>query len=148
MNCWETFLVTTDRLMMDFLICRWPRPREGKYIVDEVIHALGIGADDIEQSDGFLIKIGRVSGHQQPGKTLDGSQRGLEVMGHRIGEGFQFLVGGFQLGRTFSHPLLQFLIKPANLLFRLSTFGFPVHGFHGEGQVLRPEEFSTSISSG
>jgi len=53
------------------------------------------------------IKIGRVFGHQHPGKPSDGSQRGLEVMGIRNGEGFQFLVGGFQLGRTFPNPMLQ-----------------------------------------
>ena len=58
-------------------------------------------------------------------------------MGHRIGEGFQFLVGGFQLGRTFSYTMLQFFI---NFLISISApcvrslplqFGHRQLQFHG-----------------
>src|ERR1700678_1142972 len=45
------------------------------------------------------------------------SERGAQIMRHRIGKRFQLVVGGLQLRGTFHHPRLEFFVELADFPF-------------------------------
>ena len=56
-----------------------------------------------------------------------------QIVRHRVGEGFQFLVGDFQFGSTLNHPPLQALIERLDLPFR--SFAFSDIAEHGDASA-------------
>ena len=53
----------------------------------------------------------------------DKAQRGAQIVGDGIAEGFQFLVGGLQLGRAFGDALFQVGVEPADFVIRALALG-------------------------
>ena len=72
--------------------------------------------DDLEQPESFGIEFVGMLAQQHSGEAFNGPDRGLEVMGHGIGKGFQLLVAGLQLGGPLFHPPLQLLLLDDKLV--------------------------------
>jgi hypothetical protein len=50
-------------------------------------------------------------------EAVDRPERGAQVVRDGLGEGFQFLVGGFQLAGALGDALLQFCVQLEDLIF-------------------------------
>src|ERR1035438_3768786 len=87
----------------------------------------------------FPRDLRRIFFHQYARKAVDGSQRRAEIVRNRIGEGFQFVVGGFQLSGAFLNAFLQLRVDRAHFLLRAFVrplLSVPLHpGFEDRRQV-------------
>ena len=72
-------------------------------VVDQTRHFLGRALDLLDEPT-LLRREGRLRGfRQQLDEARDVAQRSPEVVGDRVGKRFEFLVGGFKLGRASRH---------------------------------------------
>ena len=83
-------------------------PCEFQQIVDQGRHALAGGAHAAQRILSRLVQLGGVVFQQYLAEPIDAAQRGAEVVGHRVGERVELLVGGEQLGRIASQRLVTF----------------------------------------
>ena len=66
----------------------------------------------------LLIEPFAVVLQQQPAVAVDAAQRRLEVVGYRVGKGFEFLVRRRQFLGPCQHPRFEVRIERADLLSR------------------------------
>ena len=91
--------------------------REPKQLVDEHAHALGALANLVEITAGRHVQLGRGVLDEQIGESVDMPERRAQVVRDRIGERFQFPVGGLEL-----------LVDRLHLLRALDDLGLhPLH---------------------
>src|ERR1700730_13500451 len=66
-------------------------------------------------------------------------QWSAQIVSNRIGEGFQFLVGGFELCGALNYALLQFLVEATDFLYRSLPLSYvhvePEHA-HGSSRFV------------
>ena len=72
--------------------------REAEQVVDQLPHALRGVADPVQIVVALLVQLIGITGQQGGAKAVHGAQRGAQVVRDGVGEGFQFLVGGLELG--------------------------------------------------
>ena len=83
----------------------------------------------------LLVELRGVLLQQDLAESVDRAQRRAQVVGHGIGERFQFAVGHFQFVRALGHATLEILVQAAQfflLALALGEFGHEhEHCHHG-----------------
>ena len=59
-------------------------------------------------------------------ETIDRTQRCTQIMRHRVGEGFQFLIGRFKCRSAFGNYRFQMMAVSFQFLFGLLALGYVV----------------------
>ncbi len=135
------------------------QPGEGQQVVDELGHLRRAGPDDSEDPQPVLVQPGSMVLFQDPGKTVDGANGSLEVVGDGVAERLQLPVGGLQGAGPLLHPGFQLRSPVPELSFGflplrdvpghpLDLFGVPLLveedlgvDLDGDGGAVGPEHF-------
>ena len=88
-----------------------PQPREVEQVVDQPAHALGLAADHGQHAPALFVQLRSMLLLEDAGEAVHRPQRRPQVVRDRAGEGFQFLVRGFQLRGSLADPLLQGFVQ-------------------------------------
>ena len=116
--------------------------RKLQQIVDEKSHALRFGANAIQILVRVSVERGPVVFQQRQAPAVDPTQRRAKIVRHRIGEGFQLLVGGLELDGAVLNALFQLPVELPDFLLRaLFLRDIPLH-FQHSFPAIRP---STSV---
>ena len=102
---------------------------EVQQFINQSAHAVCFALDDSRDAFAFRADFVPVILHQNLGITGDAAERRAQVVGHRVGEGFQLFVDQLQLGGPFGDASFEFRVQPANLLFRPPAFGDVARNF-------------------
>src|SRR6185436_7715661 len=73
------------------------QPRERQKVVDQLAHFLAVVANDLQQSAALVVEPVPIVFLEDSGEAVYGSQRRTQVVGHRVAEALQLLIGGLEL---------------------------------------------------
>ena len=72
---------------------------------------------------GVLVQVGGMVLEEDSRISINRAQRSSQVVGDRVSKCLHLLVGGFELGGTLLHPLLQRFVEPTDFLLRTLAVG-------------------------
>ena len=127
-NSWKTEFAMVSMSIRERLISARPRRENVEEIVDEAAHFPGVFTDDRADAPALVVKARSIVLGQDAGESVDGTERRPQIVGDRIGESLEFLVGLFELLGALRHALLQLGIQAAGLVFRPLAVGDVVDG--------------------
>ena len=104
----QTSLISPPMSSVAVDSCSPAQAGEGQEIFDELAHHPGVVPDDVELVEGVLVEFVGVLPEDHPAVPVDGPERGAKVVGDRVAEALQLLVGRFELRR----PLVQGFDRP------------------------------------
>jgi hypothetical protein len=87
-------------------------------VVNQSTHILRFAAHAVEMAPGVVVQLRAGVFHHRQAPAVHGAQRRTQVMRNRIGEGFEFLVGCFELGSAVAHAPLQLGVQPLQLVLK------------------------------
>src|SRR5712692_4797149 len=82
-------------------------PRKAKQAIDQLGQPLAGTADTVQVVAAFVVQTIAIVLEQHLTETVHAAQGRTEIVGHRVTEGLQLLVGGFELGGALDDALLE-----------------------------------------
>lgn len=105
---------------------------ESEEILDQPVHLIGAAEDDIDAPFGVRGQMGGEIFDEDAGEPFDGAEWGTQVMGDRIGKGFQFVISGGELGGAIGDAPFQFSGEGLEVGLGLVAFDTELMLFDGD----------------